>query len=260
MSFLASALLLRSIRTEERNEPAPSRGMWRDVTEGLRSVLTHPTLRALLGAGVTINFFAMAYVAVYILYMVNTLGIPKGLIGALIAMGGVGGLVGAWLTTRLTKRYGENRILLVTVIFFPIEVLTAGLLNGPLWWNVTAMTIVGLMTGGVVVAFSTCLGVITLRETPKELRGRVNATMTFAVQGVLALGGLAGGVVADQIGLRPVILLCAAGMALTTFWIWLSPLRPRTPERPHLTPAPATSPAPNALTRHLMSTKRHLWP
>ncbi|MFK4042731.1 MFS transporter [Nonomuraea wenchangensis] len=260
MSFLASALLLRSIRTEERNEPAPSRGMWHDVTEGLRSVLTHPTLRALLGAGVTINFFAMAYVAVYILYMVNTLGIPKGLIGILIAMGGVGGLVGAWLTTRLTKRYGENRILLVTVIFFPFEVLTAGLLNGPLWWNVTAMTIVGLMTGGIVVAFSTCLGVITLRETPQELRGRVNATMTFAVQGVLALGGLAGGIVADHIGLRPVILLCAAGMALTTFWIWLSPLRPRTPGRPHPAPALSPSPDPHALTRHLISTKRHLWP
>ncbi|MEU4234190.1 MFS transporter [Nonomuraea sp. NPDC026600] len=227
LSFLASALLLRSIRTPEQNEPAPSRGMWRDVTEGLRAGITHPVLRALLGAGVTINFFAMAYTAVYMLYMVNTLGIPRGLIGALIALGGVGGLLGAWITTRAAKRYGENRVLLVSVLFFPIEILAVGLLNGPLWWKLTLLTLTGTITGGVVVAFATCMGAIVLRETAPELRGRVNATLTFAVQGVMALGSLAGGALAEFAGLRPVIIVSAAGIALSTIWIWTSPLRPR---------------------------------
>jgi MFS family permease len=226
LSFLASALLLRSIRTPEKNEPAPSRGMWRDVAEGLRASTTHPVLRALLGAGVTINFFAMAYTAVYMLYMVNTLGIPRGLIGALIALGGVGGLIGAWITTRAAKRYGENRVLLVSVLFFPIEILAVGLLSGPLWWKLALLTLTGIVTGGVVVAFATCMGAIVLRETAPELRGRVNATMTFAVQGVMALGGLVGGVLAEFAGLRPVILISAAGIALSTIWIWTSPLRP----------------------------------
>ncbi|WP_327584779.1 MFS transporter [Nonomuraea sp. NBC_00507] len=234
LSFLTSALLLRAIRTPERNEPAPSRGMWRDVTTGLRAALTHPVLRALLAAGVTINFFAMAYTAVYMLYMVNTLGIPKGMIGALIALNGVGGLLGAWITARLAKRYGENRILLAAVIFFPMEILAVGLLTGPLWWKLSLLAVTGTITGGIVVAFATCMGAIILRETSPELRGRVNATTTFAVQGVLALGGLAGGIAADVLGLRPVIFLCAAGIALSTLWIWTSPLRPR--RRP---PAPA---------------------
>jgi MFS family permease len=232
LSFLTSALLLRAIRTPERNEPAPSRGMWRDVTAGLRATLTHPVLRALLAAGVTINFFAMAYTAVYMLYMVNTLGIPKGMIGALIALNGMGGLLGAWITARLAKRYGENRILLATVIFFPMKILAVGLLTGPLWWKLFLLAVTGTITGGIVVAFATCMGAIILRETSPELRGRVNATTTFAVQGVLALGGLTGGVAADFLGLRPVILLCAAGIALSTIWIWTSPLRPpATPPR-----------------------------
>ncbi|TDD01915.1 MFS transporter [Nonomuraea deserti] len=227
LSFLASALLLRSIRTPERNEPAASRGMWRDVMEGLKVSVTHPVLRALLGAGVTINFFAMAFTAVYMLYMVNTLGIPKGLIGVLIALGGAGGLLGAWLSARLSKRYGENRVLLAAVLFFPSEILAVGLLTGPLWWKLSVLAVTGTLTGGIVVAFATCMGAITLRDTTAELRGRVNATMTFAVQGVLALGGLVGGLLAEAIGLRPVILVCAAGIALSTLWIWASPLRPR---------------------------------
>jgi MFS family permease len=219
--------------------------MWRDVTAGLRAALTHPVLRALLAAGITINFFAMAYTAVYMLYMVNTLGIPKGLIGALIALSGVGGLLGAWITARLSKRYGENRILLVAVVFFPMEILAVGLLTGPLWWKLSLLAVTGTITGGIVVAFATCMGAIMLRETSPELRGRVNATTTFAVQGVLALGGLAGGVAADFLGLRPVILLCAAGMALSTIWIWTSPLRSH---RRHL-PTP-TPPEPDLSLEH----------
>ncbi|MCK2221518.1 MFS transporter [Actinomadura sp. ATCC 31491] len=259
VSFLVSGLLLRSMRTEERNEPAPSRGMRREIAEGLRAVLTDPALRALLAAGVTINFFAMAYTAVHMLYMLNTLSIPKALIGALIALSGAGGLLGAWLTARLTKRFGENRILLVTVLFFPAEILTVGLLGGPLWWKLTALSATGLMTGGIVVAFATCLGAITLRETPPELRGRVNATMSFATQGVLALGGLAGGVAADHVGLRPVILLCAAGIALAALWIWASPLRPPASRGPYRGRVSLPDPQPQTVA-HLMATRRHLWP
>ncbi|MEV0596687.1 MFS transporter [Nonomuraea cavernae] len=234
LSFLASALLLRSIRTPEHNEPAPSRGMWRDVVEGLRASATHPVLRAVLGAGVTINFFAMTYTAIYMLYMINTLEIPKGLIGVLIALSGLGGLLGAWITTRMAKKYGENRVLLFSVLFFPIEILAVGLLTGPLWWKLAVLAIMGIVTGGIVVAFATCMGAIILRETSPELRGRVNATMTFAVQGVLALGSLTGGLLAELVGIRPVILVSAVGIAFSTIWIWASPLRPRrsTPPAP----------------------------
>ncbi|MCF6476699.1 MFS transporter [Nonomuraea sp. MG754425] len=231
-AFLTSALLLRTIRTPEHNTPASSQSMWRDVVEGLRASVTHPVLRALLGAGVTINFFAMAYTAVYMLYMLNTLDIPKALIGVLTALSGVGGLFGAWITARLSKRYGENRVLLISVIFFPIEILAVGLLTGPLWWKLSMLALTSTVTGGIVVAFATCMGAIILREASPELRGRVNATTTFAVQGVLALGGLTGGFLAEFLGLRPVILICAAGMALSSIWIWTSPLRPHLRRKP----------------------------
>ncbi|MFI7134221.1 MFS transporter [Nonomuraea sp. NPDC050153] len=253
LSFLTSALLLRAIRTPEKNEPATSRGMWNDVVEGLRTSVTHPVLRALLGAGVTINFFAMAYTAIYMLYMVNTLNIPKPLIGALIALSGIGGLLGAWVTARLSKRYGENRILLISVLFFPLEILAVGLLTGPLWWKLSLLAVTGTVTGGIVVAFATCMGAIALRETAPELRGRVNATMTFAVQGVLALGGVTGGILAEFVGLRPVILICAAGIALSAVWIWTSPLRP------HLAPpaSPSSDPPPSQTVDSLITSKRH---
>ncbi|MFI6480175.1 MFS transporter [Nonomuraea sp. NPDC050663] len=225
VSFLASAFLLRSIRTPERNEPAPSRGLTRDVAEGLRATITDPTLRALLGSGTTINFFAMAYTAVHMLFMVKVLDIPEGLLGLLTAVSGAGGLLGAWVTTRLVRRFGENRILLGSVLFFPLSIVTVAVIDGSLWWKLTMLLSTGLITGGIVVAFATSLGAVILRDAPVEVRGRVNSTINFATQGVMALGGLLGGLLAELIGLRPVIWICAAGIALSSVWIWASPLR-----------------------------------
>ncbi|MFI6393036.1 MFS transporter [Nonomuraea sp. NPDC050540] len=230
VSFLLSALLMGRIRTPESHTPAASRGMLRDVGEGLRACLSNPSLRALLGAGVTINFFAMAYTAVSMLYLVNVLAIPKGLIGVLVALSGAGGLLGAWLTARLNRRTGTNRLLKWSVVLFPVDFLTVGLIGGPMWWKVLAMAVSGVATGMLVVTFATCMGAVQLREAPAELRGRVNATFTFAVQGVLAVGGLVGGVLAEVVGLRTVILVCAAGIALSAIWIWASPLRGSEPD------------------------------
>jgi hypothetical protein len=57
--------------------------------------------------------------------------------------------------------------------------------------------------------------------------------MTFAVQGVMALGGVTGGFLAELLGLRTAILICAAGIAMSTIWIWTSPLRPKPSRHPH---------------------------
>lgn len=253
LAFLGSALMLRSIRTHEDHTPAPSRGMWRDIVEGLRFSVTHPVVRALLGAGITINFFAMAYLAVQMLYMVNTLRIPQGVLGLLIALSGVGGLIGAWATTRLAQRFGENKVLLATVLFFPLDILCVGLIDGTMAWKIGALSVSGLITGAIVVAFATCLGAIIMREAPAEVRGRVNATVTFAVQGVLALGGLTGGLLAEVVGLRAVILIAAAGIGLATLWIWSSPLRARRTGRPRLFTTPPNS---AAEYEHLLTTIR----
>ncbi|MFE3450707.1 MFS transporter [Nonomuraea sp. NPDC059194] len=243
VSFLASALMLRSIRTPEHHEPGESRGMWRDVVEGLRISVTNPVLRAILGAGITLNFFAMAYIAIAILYMLHVLRIPQGMIGALTAITGVGGIIGAWATTRLARRFGESRLMAYTILLFPVDILTVGLVGGPLWVKISIMAASSLLIGMLVTCFATCMNVVSMREAPVEVTGRVNATMTFAIQGVLALGGLTGGLLAEVVGLRAVILICACGTVLAGIWIWRSPLRPRRRPRPSLDPDPVLTAA-----------------
>ncbi|WP_271216441.1 MFS transporter [Streptosporangium carneum] len=230
VSFLLSAFLIRSIKAEENHVPAPSRGMWTEIREGLRAVTGHPVLRVLCGCGIVINFFGAAYGAVFVLYAITELHLPAGLIGALTAFFGVGGLIGAAVTPRAARRFGESRVLACAVLFFPLNYVTAALASGPLWAKSLLMAASGLVSGTAVLAFAVCFSAVILRETPVELRGRVNATNTFTVQGVLSVGGLVGGLLGDLLGLRPVLWLGALGVALTIPWIWLSFLgRPSAP-------------------------------
>ncbi|MEV4093598.1 MFS transporter [Streptosporangium saharense] len=224
LSFLASAFLVRSIRAPENHTPAPPRGLWTEVNEGLRAVVGNPVLRTLCGCGVVINFFGAAFTAVFVIYALNELHLPAGLIGLLTACFGVGGLAGTALTPRLTARYGEHRVIACAVVVFPVDYVITATASGPVWAAFPALAVGGLVSGVAVIAFSICFSAVVLRETPAHLRGRVNATNTFAVQGVLALGGLAGGLLGQVLGLRPVLWIGAAGVALTIVWIRLSPI------------------------------------
>ncbi|WP_344969761.1 MFS transporter [Streptosporangium fragile] len=224
LSFLVSAFLLRAIDAPEDHTPAPARGMWAEVREGLSTVLGHPTLRAVSGAAITVNFFAAVYMALFILYALGTLGLPGGLVGALTALFGAGGLIGAVLTPRLVRRFGEDRILVHAALAFPLNYLAVALAAGPLWAEFLLLAGSTLVTGVAIVTFATCFGAIVLREAPENLRGRVSATTSFAMQGVMTLGGLAGGLLGELLGLRPVFWICAAGMIVIPPLL-LSPLR-----------------------------------
>ncbi|MFF3443697.1 MFS transporter [Streptosporangium sp. NPDC002721] len=242
VSFLASAFLIRSIKAPESHTPAAPRGMWTEIREGLGTVARHPVLRALCAAGITINFFGSVYMALFVIYALTVVGLPAGLVGAITAFFGVGGLLGAALVSRLTRRFGENRVLACSALLFPVDFAVAALASGPVWRSFLLLAASAVTSGVAVVAFAVCMGAITLRETPAGLRGRVNATQSFMVQGVLTLGGLAGGLAGELLGLRPVFWISAAGVLTTIVWIWLSPLRHSSVPVP--VPVPVSAPAP----------------
>ncbi|GHH67439.1 MFS transporter [Streptosporangium violaceochromogenes] len=238
-SFLVSAFLIRSIKTPETHVPAPRYGMGAEIRAGLRAVATNPTLRTLCACGVVVNFFAASYMAVFMIYSLRVLDLAAGLIGALTALFGAGGLLGAALVPHLARRFGENRVMLHAVLFFPLNYVTAAVASGPMWAKFLLMSVSTTITAVAIVAFAVCFGTVIFHNAPAELLGRVNATNTFIVQGVLALGGLTGGLLGEFLGLRPVLWIGALGVLLAVPLIWLSPLRrPVTPAPPPGAPAP----------------------
>ena len=68
---------------------------------------------------------------------------------------------------------------------------------------------------------------MSLRQaiTDPQFQGRMNATMRFVVWGTIPLGNLLGGVLGSTLGLRPAMVIGAAGTLLSVIPVTFSPVR-----------------------------------
>lgn len=225
LSFLASGLLIRRIRAPEPPPAAAREGIGRAIGAGLRAVWASPLLRALAGTTATFNFFDSFLTAVYVLYLARALALGPAAIGAVFAIGDLGGLAGAALAAPIARRLGTGRTLVAAIGAAGIGELAIALAGGP---PLVALAIVALAEATVQLG-AVVFGVngLSLRQaaTPEHLRGRINATMRTLRTGLVPLGALLGGAVAARHGLRAAVLVAGLGTILAVGWVLAAPAR-----------------------------------
>jgi MFS family permease len=224
LSFVGSALFLRRIRAEEPPLPPPNGDSARTrIAEGFRFLFGHEYLRAFLGCFATINFFNLAFAAIVVLFMARELDLSAGAIGVILGAAAVGGLVGTAVAPALGRRLGMGPALMVGAVLFPAPLVLFPLAGGPepvVW----AMLITGeFLSGAGVMVLDIHGNSLSLLMTPEEMRPRQTATFRFVNYGVRPLGALAGGVLAEAIGLRPALLIVALCTILGVLWLVASP-------------------------------------
>jgi MFS family permease len=227
VSFLLSAALLRSIR---RPEPPPGRAdarppMGRSIADGMRKLLGHPLLRAIIVASVPITFCTSGFLALYVLYATRELGLAPATIGLIFAAGGVGAISGAMLARRAADRFGVGPAIIGGWVLAAAGALLVPLAAGP-----TVVVVVILALSKAFEGVTDTVANIhqwSLRQvvTPDHLAGRVTAGHRFAVYGAGAAGALAGGALGTTLGLRPALFVCAVGALLSPLPAVCSPLR-----------------------------------
>ncbi|MDH6126478.1 MFS transporter [Kitasatospora sp. GP82] len=224
LGYLASALLLLGIRTREpRPEPAPGRSLRADIAEGVSFVLRHPLLRTIATATAASNFFSAVLVAVQTVFWVRVLGLSPTAIGLLLSASAVGGLAGALCAGPLAKRFGQARLIWLSVAltspFAVLWPLARGGAGAPVFAAGSAVVLFGAVVYNVAQ--------VSFRQVicPPALLGRMNATMRFLVWGTMPLGALAGGAIAAAAGPRAALWVCAAGFLAVPLPLLLSPLR-----------------------------------
>jgi MFS family permease len=236
LSYGVSAALLAGIRHPEPEVAECENGQphfMRELWEGLRLVGANPILRATAMATGLWNFFDGARTAVLVLFLTRTLALEAAAIGAIFTSWAAGWLLGSLLPDRVARRVGLGRaILLGIVLAVPSELLAALGFGPPL----AAALIVGtgfFLTGLTIPIYD--INQFSLRQaiTPLRLQGRVSATMRTIIRGSLPLGALLGGVLAERLGLREVMLFAVLGAPAAFLAIWFSPVRSLTalPER-----------------------------
>jgi MFS family permease len=198
---------------------------------GLRFVFGHPLLRAGVLCTTTINFFNLAFNAIVVLFMSQELGLSPGAIGIVFSAGAVGALVGALLAPRIGRRIGLGPTVVIGAVLFPAPLIVFPLAGGPEWVVIAALIAAeGLSSLGVML-YDVNLNSINLLATPWHLRGRQSGAMRLPNYGVRPIGALAGGLLANAIGLRGALVIGALGALGGVLWLLRSPL-PRTRQVP----------------------------
>jgi len=214
ISYVVSGWLVRSIQEDAAPAPAGRRPLWSEIVEGLRIVWSSRRLRAVAVANCTMAICGGLVDAVFVLFATDHIGLSAGAVGAIFAAGGVGFVVGAWLSRR-QRGAGSPTSAIVTSVLL----MTAGQALLPLApEGVVAATALCMISFAIVSAGAALYSInqLSLRQrlAPDHLLGRVNATMRFVSLSPAVLSALVGGFLGSTIGLRATLVLAALVLAL----------------------------------------------
>ncbi len=224
VSFLWSALWLRSIRTPEARPARVERpNLRREIADGMRYVFAHPLLRPIALTTATTMLFQAAAGAIMIVYLVREIHLQPGTIGVLSMIGLLGAIVASAVTEKISNRYGDARTLLLSStgigVAFTLQALTAP------GWQVS-WYVVSMLLAGFCIIVSYILQVSTRqRVCPPELQGRVSATMSFVGWGAAPLGSLLGGALGTAVGLHATLWVTGLAALAGTVFLYFSPFR-----------------------------------
>jgi MFS family permease len=222
-TFLASGLLVRRIRRPEPpGPPQPDASMLREAREGIGEVVHNRILRALTGSRASMSFFGAFFGALYSLFLIRELGFSPFLTGVTITAGGLGSLAGALVVGRVTRRLGIGRTLLLSSL--GVQTWLIALAGGPSELAL-AMVLAAQILGDPFWAMHE-ISAVSLRQsvTEERLLGRVSSAMHLVDAGLMPVGAITAGLLAEAIGTRETLAIAAAGLSTASLWVWLSPI------------------------------------
>ncbi|MFD7865284.1 MFS transporter [Streptomyces sp. NPDC059783] len=255
-TFLVSLLCLAGIRHREPRVTATGRrsaSLADDVREGLRLIAGDPWFRTFTLFGAASNLALMGYQSIQVVFLVRTVGLTPGAVGALVAATSAGGVAGALAARAVADRIGTARATLLFELLLPLLGLLIPLTTegpGTLLFVVGGFSVVAGVVAGNIIKAS-----FQQRYCPPDLLGRLTASTAFLSYGTIPLGALLGGVLGTTLGLRTAMAVTTAGVPLAALILFFSPVR-RTRDLPTSRraagdplPPPATDGEP-ALPRH----------
>ena len=198
LGFAISALLaltipvkyLQDIRQE--GEEKTERRFVADMKFGIAYLFNQKVLRRLVVTTATIGLCYAMGSATMVLFIIKELGLQERFFGVILAIEGVGAILGALVASRTSSKFGRSKVMTFAIVASSAVLLIQG-------FSPNIYIFVALATfGGFVISQWNILLMATYQTViPKELYGRIHGTRRTLVWGAMPLGSLLGGVLAN---------------------------------------------------------------
>jgi len=228
-TYLASALFLGSLRKVETRaeidanaEPPTRLG---DLAAGFQALNGDPVVRAVAIVVLIQGLFGGIFSALYMLFAIRGVGLGAAILGLVIAMGGVGGLIGAMMGPWLARRLGLGLTAAVGALIGGATLALIPLAHGSPAMG--AAYLIGSQLLSDSFATASVIGLTSLRQSrlAPEVMGRAGAALAVGSGGLMIIGALGGGVLGAAIGMRSTMWIAVAGFTLAGLWAVASPIR-----------------------------------
>ena len=217
-SYLAVIAGLFMMRLPAHLKRKESGNSVKRIIEGLQYVRQNEVIGTLMVLIVTVSVFAFPYATLMPIFAQNVLNVGEGGYAVLLAVSGVGSLIGALSLTiqsgkASTKR---GRIVMLGAIGLPIFLGIFSLSN---IYVLSLLMIAGV--GWTMISINATVNTVVQTTVPDELRGRVNGVFAFLFVGMAPAGNLQAGIIADHFGAPVSLFVGAVVCALMVGYIFL---------------------------------------
>jgi MFS family permease len=212
---------LGTTRPGDRVGPGPD---GRSALAGLRYTWSCRPVRDLCVQSGLFNLHEQAFLTAFLLFGVRSAHLTSGTVGLLIGVASVGALIGSVASARLSSLLHVGATVTTGML-----TASAAYLAGPL---LTPALPAQAVFGAAFLCNGLALGAynvyaVSLRQSipPPEYLGSVTASYRMVALGLVPVGALAGGTLADVMGPRQALLAIAISMSLSSILLLASPLK-----------------------------------
>lgn len=219
LTSLVFLVLTRDTEERQRDTRAPrTTTLVAEIAEGGRFVWHHPAIRRITLSTALSNLFSTIGFTLLPILVLRDIGLSPLVFGLLMTAGSIGGTIGAIAAPGLARRLTPGTLIPLTVLvswltFFGMPLAGTVESSAVAMSILTATQVITMMS---VVAYNITQVSIRQRLCPKDLLGRMNASIRFVVWGVMPIGSLIAGWLGGRIGVLPTMWVAAiaGGLAL----------------------------------------------
>ena len=217
VSYFPVLLILAGLSSRPPAEKIERAPIWTEIKDGMTYAFAHPVIRITLGIVAILSFFGMQYGTMMPAIAKEMFGGGPALLGTLMSLSGAGSFVGAALLAGRRNVTDLPKVILPSMTLVGLALL--GLALSP-----TALLAAPWIFGigvGMIFTLASC-NTIVQGVVDDNKRGRVMSIYGMAFLGVVPLGALTLGSLAEHMGPEAALVVggCGCLMGAATFGRW----------------------------------------
>lgn len=202
---------------------AEQRSLFRELKVGFRELWHQRELRSTIACTATFNFAYGMLQPLFYLFLLRELGVSEGIVGLILAMGGLGSVLSAIFAEKVVARIGIGAAIWMPALIAGCSISALASLSPR-----TALVVGGILQAVLSISVTVYnITVFTLRQasTSPDILGRVSASSRVIVWGTAPLGSLLAGSSMAFLGIRGSLVASGLIACLSALWILASPIR-----------------------------------